>query len=275
VQEKKSTEEAEFSREHLPDGFSYNLDSNELNNDLFSVDKTSVDGVFTSPSKSDDDTSLIAVAGSNGTVIIWRTSTLLTEDKKSRRLKQDIWNQKSVLLHYHYNSSLESEDPVELAGEPEAILVEHSRPVTSLAWHPKKRGYLLTASQDGYVKLWERRANEESGRDRAQNSMLRWMNRPQNSSQQSYSWSCKEEFKTKLNNDQINQVKWSPWINNLFAMGTQEGFLIICRADNMASKRLPLVSVLAHHSDVSTIDWHPTRKYIIATGGSDRTVKGK
>ena len=43
--------------------------------------------------------------------------------------------------------------------QPEAVLVEHSRAVNRLAWHPTGRrpGLLLTASQDATVRLWERR----------------------------------------------------------------------------------------------------------------------
>ena len=115
-------------------------------------------------------------------------------------------------MQYHYNTSLEHEEHVETACEPEAILVEHLKAITSLAWHPKMRGYLLTASEDGYVKLWERRLNEEQDRERPQNSMLRWIEERNKNQKQSYSWRCKEEFKTKHNTDHILEVKWSPWL---------------------------------------------------------------
>ena len=37
-----------------------------------------------------------------------------------------------------------------------------------------------------------------------------------------------------------------------------------------------IVKIAAHAGDASSLDWHPTRPYVIATGGSgDRCVKGK
>jgi hypothetical protein len=36
------------------------------------------------------------------------------------------------------------------------------------------------------------------------------------------------------------------------------------------------VKIAAHAGDATSLDWHPTRPYVIATGGSgDRCVKGK
>lgn len=37
----------------------------------------------------------------------------------------------------------------------------------------------------------------------------------------------------------------------------------------------PMVKESTHAGDATCIDWHPTRKYVIATGGGrDRSVKG-
>lgn len=37
-----------------------------------------------------------------------------------------------------------------------------------------------------------------------------------------------------------------------------------------------IVKIAAHNGDATSLDWHPTRKYVIATGGSaDRCVKGE
>jgi hypothetical protein len=36
-----------------------------------------------------------------------------------------------------------------------------------------------------------------------------------------------------------------------------------------------IVKIVAHTGDATTLDWHPTRPYVIATGGAgDRCVKG-
>jgi hypothetical protein len=37
-----------------------------------------------------------------------------------------------------------------------------------------------------------------------------------------------------------------------------------------------IVKIAAHAGDATSLDWHPTRPYVIATGGAgDRCVKGK
>jgi WD40 repeat protein len=59
----------------------------------------------------------------------------------------------------------------------------------------------------------------------------------------------------------------------VFALVTVSGSLIIY---SMHVSSRAILKVAAHTGDATTLDWHPTRPYVIATGGSnDRTVKGK
>lgn len=42
------------------------------------------------------------------------------------------------------------------------------------------------------------------------------------------------------------------------------------------NQRIPkshLLKLTAHSGDATSLDWHPTNQYILATGGSDRSVK--
>jgi WD40 repeat protein len=56
-------------------------------------------------------------------------------------------------------------------------------------------------------------------------------------------------------------------------MVTDSGSLIIYNINVIAK---PWVRIAAHDGEASSVDWHPTQPYLIATGGaSDRTVKGK
>lgn len=63
--------------------------------------------------------SLVAAAGSNGVVVVWSARRAFFEGDASAMANQ----------------------------QPEAILGQHSRAVNRLAWHPRRPGLLLTASQ--------------------------------------------------------------------------------------------------------------------------------
>lgn len=57
----------------------------------------------------------------------------------------------------------------------------------------------------------------------------------------------------------------------VFALVTTSGSLIVY---NHFIAARAVVKIAAHSGDASTLDWHPTRPNVIATGGaSDRSVK--
>lgn len=57
----------------------------------------------------------------------------------------------------------------------------------------------------------------------------------------------------------------------VFALVTDTGHLIIY---NINHPERPWEKIGAHGAEASTLDWHPTRPYVIATGGvADRSVK--
>ena len=59
----------------------------------------------------------------------------------------------------------------------------------------------------------------------------------------------------------------------VFAIVTMSGSLVVY---SMHVTWKAIVKIAAHAGDASCLDWHPTRPYVIATGGSgDRCVKGK
>ena len=59
----------------------------------------------------------------------------------------------------------------------------------------------------------------------------------------------------------------------MFALVTVSGCLIVY---NMFVSARPIIKISAHAGDATTLDWHPTKPYIIATGGAgDRCVKGR
>lgn len=71
----------------------------------------------------EDQNTLVAAAGSNGVVVIWSA--------RQAFFSQTSAGGSSTMAHQ----------------QPEATLSQHTRAVNSLAWHPKRPGLLLTASQ--------------------------------------------------------------------------------------------------------------------------------
>ena len=59
----------------------------------------------------------------------------------------------------------------------------------------------------------------------------------------------------------------------VFALVTVSGSLVVY---SMHVTWKSIVKIAAHAGEATSLDWHPTRPYVIATGGSgDRCVKGK
>lgn len=211
-----------------------------------------------------ENTSLIAAAGSNGVIVVWNASTLLEGiDASSAGGKGRAVPVTSV------------------AAPPEAVLSQHVRAVNRLAWHPKRAGLLVSASQDATVLLWERRrvseeSTERSNRKQQDSSaapglrlLFGGMVSQSTPKPRSYSWACRAKFEPK--SEAVRDIRWSPFYDDVFALVTCSGSLI---AYNMHVPPRALVKMTAHSGDATTLDWHPTVPGIIATGGaSDRSVK--
>jgi hypothetical protein len=93
---------------------------------------------------------LIAVAGSNGAILVWSKQILLLNsqqqqqpEKTSVRGVKSGGNGKGVMVN---NNRL----------SPEAVFPQlHIRAINRLSWHPTMPNVLLSASSDGTVILWE------------------------------------------------------------------------------------------------------------------------
>ena len=168
--------------------------------------------------------SLIAASASNGVVVVWQAQQLIQTDT-SGNTEQDSngWKRSNT------NASI---------GQPEAILNDHSRAVNKLAWHPTRFGILLTASQDSTVKLWDRSAaHEKDVRKLRQSDGLNFRSlfglSSQSTTQQAEvssnldapAWRCTITITPK--SDAIRDIKWSQLNDNIFALVTDSGYLII------------------------------------------------
>lgn len=215
------------------------------------------------------DDSLVAVAGSNGVVLVWRARDLLSGLVDQKRNNNDVFKQ--------YGNKKPGRIPLDAPssiGLPEAILSEHTK-AAKVAWHPRLPGVLLTASLDGTANIWLRTANiNPNANEEPGNKKWGWLNalstaQFNNAEAQSFSWKC-DSLKYKPNSEAIRDIKWSPFNDDLFAMVTSNGFLIVY---NRIVPHRPVVRIAAHAGEATTLDWHPTKPYMIATGGVDYKVK--
>ncbi|KAI9882461.1 MAG: hypothetical protein M1823_005797 [Watsoniomyces obsoletus] len=134
------------------------------------------------------------------------------------------------------------------AGVELASLHEHHRQVHKLAFNPHQGAYLLSASQDATVRLWDLRALVGGGR-----SVL----------------SFRSARKYATNAEGVRDVKWSPTEGTEFACGTDAG--AVQRWD-FRRESAPLLKVMAHQSGCHSVDWHPDGKHLVS-GGPDKSVR--
>jgi len=276
------------SPDNIISGLKHNLHHN--------MSKTKIDS-------GSNNNAVIAAAGSNGTVVVWNASRLCSPNEIEDAVSQPANSTAEGRNWYKQHNAVSASS---MAYQPEAILSEHTRAVNRLVFNPNPRcsGLLLTASQDATVKLWERRivsgpsqsyaheVGKEKGRGSTSYSSLQkqrsrnlrgltsWLGLSTPSSSQSEpesappmrfqpSWRCVATFRPK--SGPVRDVKWSPFLENVFGMVTDSGYLIIY---DIRVRVRPWISFIAHAEEATSLDWHSTRPYIIATGGGrDRSVK--
>ena len=239
-----------------------------------------------------DDTSVVAAAGSNGVIAAWSAHTLLSSPDLSTSNNSNSGTGPSGLFYTRKHSAGDRSQVPSAAsiGQPEATFLAHSRAVNRLAWHSSgRRPYLLlSASQDGTVKLWDRRATSSSsslpggvGSGVSKTSTIptnakSWFgfgSTPTDNTQmksvlnRTATWHCVSTYAPKC--EGVKDIAWNPFMDDVFAMVAGEW---LCVYDVRINK--PLIKESTHAGDCSCVDWHPTRKYTLATGGGrDRSVK--
>ena len=128
-----------------------------------------------------------------------------------------------------------------------ARIQEHTRQVHKLAINPFKCNWLLSASQDGTVKLFDIR------------TPFQGRNGPTFKSSQTF----------KCNADAVRDVKWSPTDGFEFACSTDSGTIL--KWDIRKSPN-PILKITAHQNSCFSISWHPDGEYLIS-GGMDQQCK--
>ena len=128
-----------------------------------------------------------------------------------------------------------------------ARIQEHVRQVHQLAINPFKCNWLLSASQDGTVKLYDIR------------TPLQGRNGPTFRASQTF----------KCNADAVRDVKWSPTDGFEFACSTDSGAILkwdIRKPPN------PNLKITAHQGSCFSISWHPDGECLVS-GGIDQQCK--
>lgn len=145
------------------------------------VEVTNVAWSRHSPSREKDEAKtlvppFLATAGSNGQILIWPVEPLLKSSSSG-------------------------------GITPEIVHQPHIRSVNKLAWHPS-RPVFLSASQDGTVKLWERRKdlNPKARPQQQRPRFALWSTEEE--SESSYSWHSRT-FDPK--SEGVRDIKWSPF----------------------------------------------------------------
>ena len=255
-----------------------------------SVDNEESENFVADESMKEDD-SLVAAAGSNGVVLVWSAKKLLFSDfgkpPPAKSTGGFISSKTSSASFLAKKQRMQ---------QPEGILDQHTRAVNCMAWHPTKSGLLLTASQDGTIKLWERKLlampepSEDTSDKQSQEQQQRsWFSMvgvrgggPRNGGRGSpstedgeddarkYAWGCRITYSLG-EQDAVRDICWNSLIPELFGAVTSNGNLVVY---NMHVAVKALVKIAAHTGDAASLDWHPRWPFVVATGGSsDRFVK--
>ena len=240
-----------------------------------------------------EDDSLIAAAGSNGIVIVWSAKKLLFSDSGIPPTTKKLGGFNSLTSSSASSAAFLAKK--QRTQQPEGILDQHTRAINGMAWHPTISGLLLTASQDGTIKLWQRKAltrpepNEESGdkkpQEQSPHHQRSWWGGvvgggSRNDGRGSptaddddaikYSWGCRATYSLG-EQDAVRDIRWNVLVPEIFGVVTSNGNLVVY---NMNVTIKALVKIAAHTGDASSLDWHPRWPFVVATGGSsDRFVK--
>ncbi|CCI43839.1 unnamed protein product [Albugo candida] len=120
----------------------------------------------------------------------------------------------------------------------ERVLNGHRRAVNRICWHPTDWNLLVSGSQDGTIKLWDKRGKAGN------------VYQPRSES--------------------VRDVRFSHFQPNRFAAAFENGIIQIW---DIRKNAHPELKFTAHKGLVLSVDWHPNRSNIVASGGRDRYVK--
>ncbi|KAK0731994.1 hypothetical protein B0H67DRAFT_566398 [Lasiosphaeris hirsuta] len=122
---------------------------------------------------------------------------------------------------------------------------EDSRQINALDINPHRATWLLSGSQDGYVRCFDLRMPTQA--------------------RTGLTFRAVQSF--KCNADGVRQVKWSPKEGFVFACGTEQG--VVLKWD-IRKAPAPVLRINAHDKTCSAIAWHPDGDHLISAGWDSR-----
>ncbi|ETV92613.1 hypothetical protein H310_13067 [Aphanomyces invadans] len=117
----------------------------------------------------------------------------------------------------------------------------HDRAVNRICWHPTDPNLLLSASQDGLIKLWDQRNK-----------------------------GIPTTVFHQQKSESVRDVKFHVFEDTKFAAAFENGSVEIW---DLRNHKQPETKFTAHQGHILSLDWHPTKGRVIATGSRDRSVK--
>ncbi|EPE24588.1 WD40 repeat-like protein [Glarea lozoyensis ATCC 20868] len=123
---------------------------------------------------------------------------------------------------------------------------EHNRQVHKLDISPYKENWLLSASQDGTVRVYDLRTPRGTRGGNGASFFRTW-------------------HMFKCNAESVRDVKWSPTDGFEFACCTEAGQV---QKWDIRKPGAPVLKIAAHQK-CSSIDWHPDGKHLVS-GGNDQ-----
>lgn len=177
---------------------------------------------------------MIATAATNGAVVLWNLE---------REGLRNAQGQSISCLFLSIFTCLSIE----------RIFNDHQRAVNRICWHPSDVNLLLSASQDGTVRLWVSLAS----------CALLFLNKLQDKR-------SKNTITYRPKSESIRDARFNPFQQSKFALAFENGTV---QTWDIRKPISPELKFTAHKGLVLAIDWHPTRPNILATGSRDRSIK--
>ncbi|KAM7534730.1 hypothetical protein Aperf_G00000115908 [Anoplocephala perfoliata] len=167
------------------------------------------------------------------------------------------------VLVFDYTKHPSKPDPSGVC-EPELRLRGHQKEGYGLSWNPRLNGYLLSASDDYTVCMWDISANPKDGNIIDAHTIF------------------------NAHTSVVEDVAWHPLHESIFGSVADDKRLMIwdtrsCGSSSSASSTTssmastataskPCHTVDAHLAEVNCLSFNPFSEYILATGSADRTV---
>ncbi|VDM16955.1 unnamed protein product [Hydatigera taeniaeformis] len=161
------------------------------------------------------------------------------------------------VLVFDYTKHPSKPDPSGVC-EPELRLRGHQKEGYGLSWNPNLNGYLLSASDDYTVCMWDINATPKEGRIIDAHTMFTG------------------------HTSVVEDVAWHPLHESVFGSVADDKRLMIwdtrscgstsTGAGTTATASKPSHCVEAHAAEVNCLSFNPFSEFILATGSADRTV---